>query len=132
MISHRDWLVRRPYPWATQFQIIHETCVKENVVDIEDPRVVWVGLPLDMAAAILECLLSPQGYTVQSYHIDPAKMDKYTTKKIIRDAVLDPQARVMINYDRGNIGQGTFMTGWFEETQIQYFQNSDVLSHIHR
>lgn len=99
-----------PYPWATQFQVIHDTCVKENVLDVEDPRTVWVGLPLEMAAAILDCHLSPQGYKVQTHHIDPSKFDKYTTKKLIRDAVLDPKARVMINYDRGYIGQGTCMT----------------------
>ncbi|CAJ1930755.1 unnamed protein product [Cylindrotheca closterium] len=102
-----------PYPWATQFQLLHDTCVKETVLDVEDPRVVWVGLPLEMAAGILECHLSPQGYTVEIYHIDPAKIDKYTTKKLIRDAVLDPKARVMINYDRGNIGQGDPEHGHF-------------------
>lgn len=80
------------------------------MLDVEDPRTVWVGLPLEMAAAILDCHLSPQGYKVQTYHIDPSKLDKYTTKKLIRDAVLDPKARVMINYDRGYIGQGTCMT----------------------
>lgn len=77
------------------------------MIDVEDPRVVWLGLPLEMAASILDCHLSDQGYKVETYHIDPAKIDKYSTKTLVRDAVLDPKARVIINYDRGHIGQGT-------------------------
>ena len=105
-VTFHEWYQWSPFPWATQFQVIRDSCVRENVLDIDDPRVVWLGLPLEMAAAILDCHLSYQGYEVKYYHIDPDKIDKYHTKKLIRDAVLDPKSRVMINYDRGHIGQG--------------------------
>jgi hypothetical protein len=74
---------------------------------VDDPKTIWVGLSLDMATDVLNCHLSGQGYVAEAYHIDPEKISQDKARKLMKEAVLDEKSRVMINYDRGGIGQGT-------------------------
>eukprot|EP00980_Cylindrotheca_fusiformis_P005670 scaffold1184_cov132-Cylindrotheca_fusiformis.AAC.91 len=102
-----------PYPWATQFQVIRDGCVKETVYDVDDPNTLWVGLSLEMAVRVLNCHLSYQGYVAEAYHVNPATFSKWKMRRLISEAVLDKKSRVMINYDRGGIGQGSMGHGHF-------------------
>jgi hypothetical protein len=71
-------------------------------------------MTLDMAKEeLLDCYLADQGYTVEAYHMDPQKISKEKAREAIKGAVIDTEARVLINYDRGGIGQGPMGHGHF-------------------
>mmetsp|Transcript_26975 Transcript_26975/g.40957 ORF Transcript_26975/g.40957 Transcript_26975/m.40957 type:complete len:357 (-) Transcript_26975:1315-2385(-) len=102
-----------PFPWATQNHLVQNDCVKQNVVDVDNPKKFYVGMSLNMAKDLLNCQLSGQGYVAEAYHVDPDLVSEDEVKKIVKDAVMDKNSRVMINYDRGGIGQGPMGHGHF-------------------
>ncbi|KAL3924396.1 MAG: hypothetical protein SGILL_001072 [Bacillariaceae sp.] len=93
-----------PFPWATQSTIVTDECVKEAVFDIDSVR--RTGLGLGMVPNLLKCFLVPQGYTAVSYPVDPDFSEKDKIKDVVVNALLDEDSRVVLNYDRGGIGQG--------------------------
>lgn len=80
--------------------------MRQTVYDADDPNTIWVGLGLDMARDVLNCHLSDQGYVAEAYHVNPDKFSRDKVRKLMKEAIVDEKSRVMINYDRGGIGQG--------------------------
>eukprot|EP00591_Stephanopyxis_turris_P004562 CAMPEP_0195527352 /NCGR_PEP_ID=MMETSP0794_2-20130614/28975_1 /TAXON_ID=515487 /ORGANISM="Stephanopyxis turris, Strain CCMP 815" /LENGTH=356 /DNA_ID=CAMNT_0040658245 /DNA_START=159 /DNA_END=1229 /DNA_ORIENTATION=- len=105
--------VYSPYPWATQNQVIRNECVRENVYDIDKVKHLFMGLVLEQTEKLLDCHLADQGYTVKAYHVDPQKITKEEVRDAIKGAVIDPEVRVVINFDRGGISQGDMGHGHF-------------------
>jgi hypothetical protein len=66
----------------------------------------FFGLGLDMATEVLNCNLSGQGYVVEAHHVNPNEVTVDEVRDMIQDAILEENSRIMINYDRGSIGQG--------------------------
>ena len=93
-----------PYPWATQNTIVNDECVKSAVYDVDSVR--RAGLGLGMVPGLLNCFLQSQGYTAVPYPVDPETTDMDEMKQIVVNALLDDDSRVILNYDRGGIGQG--------------------------
>jgi hypothetical protein len=102
-----------PYPWATQNQLMLNDCVRQNVYDLDIWQHVFFGLTLDLARQLLDCHLADQGYTVEAYTVVPQKTTKEEVREAIKGALMDAEARVMVNYDRGGIGQGDMGHGHF-------------------
>lgn len=102
-----------PYPWATQTQLMLNKCVKETLYDIDKMKHMFFGLGLDMAKQLLDCHLKDQNYTVEAHHVDPNTTTVEEVREAIKDALTDTEARVLINYDRGGIGQGNMGHGHF-------------------
>jgi len=102
-----------PFPWATQNQLLLNECVRENIYDIDKMEHNFWGMGLNMASEVLKCHLEDQGYTVEAHHVNPDTTTKEKVRQAIQDAVLDPEARVLINYDRGGISQGNMGHGHF-------------------
>ena len=100
-----------PFHWATQNNIVKTDCFKQLWSGVDKEEDVIVGpLRLDAAGSLLNCLLEGQGYTVQVIHMNPTVITKDEARDIIKEAVLDENSRVLINYDRGGIGQGMCFT----------------------
>lgn len=102
-----------PFHWATQNDIVRNDCFKQLWAGVDKEQVIVGPLRLDMASELLGCLLSGQGYDVEGYHMDPDQISEDEARDMIRDAVLNEKARVIINYDRGGIGQGPLGHGHF-------------------
>ena len=75
--------------------------------------IMFFGLGLDMAKQLLDCHLKDQNYTVEAHHVDPNTTTVEEVREAIKDALTDTEARVLINYDRGGIGQGNMGHGHF-------------------
>jgi hypothetical protein len=98
-----------PFAWATQATIVTEECVQEAVWDID--AVGKAGLGLGMVPDLLNCFLAPQGYMASAHPVDPDFSSVDTLKDMVVDALMDENSRVVLNYDRGGIGQGPFGHG---------------------
>jgi Phytochelatin synthase len=93
-----------PFPWATQMTLVTNQCVKTSVFDVDSVK--RAGLGLGMVPNLLNCFLMPQGYVATSYPVDPDFGSQHEIKDIVVNALLDEDSRVVLNYDRGGIGQG--------------------------
>lgn len=102
-----------PFLWATQKQLLLNDCVKEKVYNVDVWQHVFMGMTLDLTQQLLKCHLEEQGYTVEAHYVDPQKTTVKELRKAIKEAVIDTEARVMINYDRGGISQGEMGHGHF-------------------
>ena len=102
-----------PFQWATQTQLMLNECVKQNLYDVDKMHHLFWGMGLKMATKLLQCHLEDQGYSVEAHHVDPQQISMDEVRQGIKEAVLDPEARVIINYDRGGIGQGDMGHGHF-------------------
>ncbi|KAG7351013.1 phytochelatin synthase [Nitzschia inconspicua] len=93
-----------PFPWATQMAIVTNDCVKTAVFDVESVK--RAGLGIGLVPNLLDCFLLPQGYVAKAYPVDPDFSSQDQLKDIVINALMDENSRVVINYDRGGIGQG--------------------------
>jgi hypothetical protein len=93
-----------PFPWATQMALVENECVTAAVVDIDSVR--RAGLGIGMVPNLLNCFLMPKGFEAVAYPVDPEFSVQNHLKDIVVDALLDKNSRVVLNYDRGGIGQG--------------------------
>jgi len=96
--------VYEPFPWATQETLVSDECVKAAVYDVDSVK--RAGLGLGMVPNLLNCFLLPQGYKADAYPVDPDTASLEEVKEIVVNALLDENSRVVLNYDRGAIGQG--------------------------
>lgn len=98
-----------PFPWATQSTVIdakNNECVRHALGGEDNADAVkHIGLGLVMIPKLANCYLEPNGYVAEAYHADDRFQESYL-KQIVVDALMDPQSRVLLNYDRGGIGQG--------------------------
>lgn len=93
-----------PFPWATQEALVHDGCVQQAVADVD--VVAKCGLGIGMVPGLLNCFLEPQGYQAVAHPMDPAVMTVEDMRALVTAALLDDDSRVVLNYDRGGIGQG--------------------------
>ncbi|KAL3816895.1 hypothetical protein ACHAXA_006971 [Cyclostephanos tholiformis] len=111
-----------PYPYATQQDVLAGECVRDNVI-IErgdgsggadgSPRggsgVDGIfrppyGLSLEQAGKLLNCHTSSE-WVVTVQNVDPSQVSLLKVRYDLKAALIDPDARVMINYDRRGLGQ---------------------------
>jgi hypothetical protein len=93
-----------PFPWATQMALVENECVTAAVLDIDSVR--HAGLGIAMVPNLLNCFLMPKGFEAVAYPVDPEFSVQHHLKDIVVNALLDKNSRVVLNYDRGGIGQG--------------------------
>ena len=110
--SHYD-----PYPYATQQDILKGDCVWNNVIEHGDNggkrssgNVDGIfkppyGLGLEQAGKLLECHTSAEDWIVNVVNVDPSQMQLNKMRYDLKTALINPDARVMINYDRKMLGQ---------------------------
>jgi hypothetical protein len=101
-----------PYRFATQTSIVQDMCVQLAVIDVD--VVSKVGLGIHMVPGLLNCILQAQGYEAISYPMDVSSSSTHTIdtmRDLLKKALMDDQSRVLVNYDRGGIGQGPFGHG---------------------
>lgn len=107
----------RPFPWATQDDILSSAddneCVRKALGGTLSNRdaVYHMGLGLAMVPRVANCFLETNGYRATPH---PAKNDqsggggnyKESIKELLVQSLADPLSRVLLNYDRGGMGQG--------------------------
>lgn len=96
--------IYEPFPWATQMTLVEDECVKAAVFDIDSVK--RAGLGIGMVPNLLNCFLVPEGFNAMAYPVDPEFSSQDQLKDVVVNALLDKNSRVVLNYDRGGIGQG--------------------------
>lgn len=109
-----------PYPYATQHDVLVNDCVWDNVIEhgdgsgnggrqhggtIDGILKPPYGLSLEQASKLLDCHTSKE-WAVTVQHVNPSS--ELTLQKMryeLKAALIDPDARVIINYDRKGFGQ---------------------------
>jgi hypothetical protein len=107
-----------PYPYATQQDILVGDCVWNNVIEHGDgtgtgshgSKVDGIfkppyGLSLEQASNLVKCHTSASDWDVTVQEVDPSKVSLSKMRYDLKSALIDPDSRVMINYDRKGIGQ---------------------------
>lgn len=106
-----------PYPYATQSDVLSGECVRDNVIErgegsgndggtteydgIFRPP---YGLSLEQAGKLLTCH-SHGEWIVTVVNVDPSQVSLLRMRYDLKAALIDPDARAMINYDRKGLGQ---------------------------
>ena len=104
-----------PYPYATQQDILTGDCVWNTVIEHGDGsgsdsgHVDGIfkppyGLSLEQAGKLLKCHVTDE-WEVTVQQVDPSQITLGKMRYDIKAALIDPDARVMINYDRKGLGQ---------------------------
>ena len=109
-----------PYPYATQQDILTGDCVWNTVIehgdgsgsesgDVRSGNVDGIfkppyGLSLEQAGKLLKCHTTAE-WEVTVQQVDPSQITLGKMRYDIKAALVDPDARVMINYDRKGLGQ---------------------------
>jgi hypothetical protein len=104
-----------PYPYATQQDILMGDCVANTVIGHESVRdgndVMYgifkppYGLNLDQASNLIKCHTFSTDWDVTVQEVDPSKINLSKMRYDLKSALIDPDARVMINYDRKGLNQ---------------------------
>ncbi|KAL7485343.1 hypothetical protein ACHAW6_010940 [Cyclotella cf. meneghiniana] len=96
-----------PYPYATQPDILRGDCVSRNVTEnpADDILRPPYGLNLRQTADLLACHLSSTDWDVTAQHADPAGLTLAKMRYDLKSALIDPDARLVINYDRRALNQ---------------------------
>ncbi len=108
--------VYKPYPYATQTDIFDE-CTKENVISqtgggpgVDGILTPPYGLSMPQIAGLLRCHLNATtasgiGWSVQEQYVDKSHITPGKMRFDLKNALSDPNSRVLVNYDRSAIGQ---------------------------
>ncbi|KAL7464920.1 hypothetical protein ACHAXS_005248 [Conticribra weissflogii] len=114
-----------PYAYATQADILTGDCVNQRVIrhgtehdhDHDDDDDVShtrpydgifrppYGLNLAQASLLLQCHTSPSEWKITSQNVDPARLTLSQMRFDLQSALVDPDSRVLVNYDRKALGQ---------------------------
>ena len=102
-----------PYPYATQMDILQGDCVESTVVGHvgSDSNIVYgifkppYGLNLEQTANLIKCHTSTSDWDVTFQEVDPSKLSLSKMRYDLKAALIDPDARVMINFDRKGLNQ---------------------------
>lgn len=96
-----------PHPFATQASMFNG-CTKENVIVNNDTYNGILqfpgGLSMSQTTALLECWL-PGTWIVTNHHVDPLTLSIDDVRADLQQALKNPDARVVINYDRSSVNQ---------------------------
>ncbi len=106
-----------PYPYATQSDIFND-CTEKTVLShagVGGPGVDGIltppyGLSMPQVAGLLRCHLnttedSGLGWNVQEQYVDKSHITSGKMRFDIKNALSDPNSRVLVNYDRSGLGQ---------------------------
>lgn len=100
-----------PYPYATQKDILLGDCVRNNVIkegeggnSVDGIFKPPYGLNMAQVADLLRCHTSDE-WEVSVTEIDPSITSLSKMRFDLTAALIDPDARVMINYHRQGLGQ---------------------------
>lgn len=96
-----------PYPYATQYGLLHNECVNDNVVrqnDFNGILQVPGGLSLEQVQRLLQCNLPPT-WNVTMRILDPKTTTVFDVRRELQATLHNPSARVIVNYDRATLGQ---------------------------
>ncbi|GAX12778.1 hypothetical protein FisN_15Hh257 [Fistulifera solaris] len=98
-----------PHPYATQSILLSADCVNRKVVRYNDTFNGILqfpgGLSLSQARQLLQCHLDSSIWDVTIVHVDPSDTTTDQVRRDLQSALKDPNARVLINYDRRGLGQ---------------------------
>ena len=96
-----------PHPYATQTSLFNnctENHVIRNNATYNGIFLAPGGLGLPQTKSLLECWL-PQNWTVTAHHVDPQNVSIDNLRQDLMQALQNPKARVVINYDRSSVNQ---------------------------
>lgn len=106
-----------PYPYATQQDILEGECVFNTVIEHGDgtgkgeqgSRFDGIftppyGLTLEQSGNLLKCHTSNE-WDVAVQEVDSSQLSLSRMRFELKAALIDPDARVMVNYDRKGLGQ---------------------------
>ena len=97
-----------PYPYATQESILNNTCVDTTVIhynhDFNGILNVPGGLTMSQLAQLLKCHLPNKSWKVKFREVDQETSLEHVRTELVR-AIMDPSARVIVNFDRSTLGQ---------------------------
>jgi len=106
-----------PYPYATQENILTGDCVWNNVIQHGDGSTSGehggnvdgifkppYGLSMEQSAKLLKCHTSEE-WSVKVHEVDPSQLNLREMRYDLKASLIDPDARIMINYDRKGLGQ---------------------------
>jgi len=108
--------VYAPYSYATQIDIFDE-CTRREVIShtgggpgVDGILTPPYGLSMPQIAGILRCHLNDTttsgiGWDVQVQYVDKSHITLKKMRFDIKNALSDPNSRVLVNYDRSAIGQ---------------------------
>lgn len=100
--------VYAPYSYATQSDIFGE-CTEKNVIThgngMDGITTPPYGLNIEQVAQVLRCHLDGVTWSVETHHIDKTHMTVGKVKYDLKNALIDPSSRVLVNYNRTLIGQ---------------------------
>jgi hypothetical protein len=106
--------VYQPYPYATQVDIFND-CTKANVISnvgggpgIDGILTPPYGLNMEQVASLLEChlhLAKSVDWKVTIQYVDETHQTVGKMKFDLKNALADPNSRILVNYDRSAIGQ---------------------------
>lgn len=102
-----------PYPYATQNDILKGDCVSKTVVGHVEKGGELVygilkppyGLNLEQTSNLIKCHTSSSDWEVLYQEVDPSKINLSKMRYDLKAALIDPDARVMVNYDRKALNQ---------------------------
>ncbi|KAL7502561.1 hypothetical protein ACHAXN_000499 [Cyclotella atomus] len=102
-----------PYPYATQNDILKGDCVSTTVIGHVEKGGELVygilkppyGLNLEQTSNLIKCHTSSSDWEVLYQEVDPTKMNLSKMRYDLKAALIDPDARVMVNYDRKALNQ---------------------------
>ncbi len=98
-----------PHPYATQPILLSTDCVNRKVVRYNDTLNGILqfpgGISLPQARQLLLCHLDSSIWDVTIFHVDPSDTTTDQVRRDLQSALKDPNARVLINYDRRGLGQ---------------------------
>lgn len=110
-----------PYPYATQQDVLSGECVRNTVVKNDnggsgsaaEENGIFLppyGLNLEQSSKLLACHTTKTSsnsdeWSILIQHADPLSLTLSRMRYELKSALIDPYARVMINYDRKGLGQ---------------------------
>ena len=102
-----------PYPYATQNDILKGDCVSKTVIGHTEKEGDFVygilkppyGLNLEQTSDLIKCHTSSSDWEVIYQEVDPSKLNLSKMRYDLKAALIDPDARVVINYDRKGLNQ---------------------------
>jgi len=98
-----------PYLYVTQHSLLHDKCTNDHVVHVNHSYNGVLHAPggttLSQVKQLLLCNVAAS-WSVEMNYVDVKSSDYITTTRAALMAALrDPSSRVLVNYDRGMIGQ---------------------------
>lgn len=121
-----------PYPFATQ-SVVFNDCTDADAIQhnatFDGILSAPYGLNLETTRSLLQCNLPASEWTVEAHHVDKKVLTIDDIRQTMKDALLNPSSRVLINYHRaaaGQIGGGHFSPIGSYSTEMDAFLIMDV------